>query len=398
MDAATRHILHVDMDEFFAAVEKLDNPELRGRPLLVGGDPKGRGVVSTASYEARVFGCHSAMPMATAIRLCPQAIVLPVRGARYGQVSEQIFAIFDRFTPLVEPLSIDEAFLDLTGTERLLGPPERTAARIKQAVRDEVGLTASVGLAPNKFLAKLASDLQKPDGLTIVEPGRVAELLDPLPIRKLWGVGAATAAQLDGIGVKTIGQLREIDRLELTRMFGRSGEHYWRLARGLDDRDVTPDHAAKSIGQETTFPRDLPDPEQVAGVLLGQVEQVARRCRRHGLAARTVTLKIRYGDFKTITRSRTLGEPTDRTNLLWAAAKSLFDEWAKQGFRPVRLIGATASGLQARGTGQGSLFPDPDQARQGELDRAVDRIVDRFGKGVIGRGGRLRAKRPEADE
>lgn len=393
MAHAPRHILHVDMDEFFAAVEKLDNPELRGQPLLIGGDPKGRGVVATASYEARTFGCHSAMPMATAVRLCPQAIIIRPRGRRYGEVSEQVFAIFERFTPLIEPLSIDEAFLDITGTERLLGPPRQAAANLKQAIQEEVGLTASVGLAPNKFLAKLASDMDKPDGLTVVPKDGVQAFLDPLPIRKLWGVGPSTAAVIGRLGVQTVGQLRAIDPAELTRQLGSTGEHLARLARGLDDRSVTPNSQAKSIGQEVTFPRDIADPDELRSVLLGQVEQVARRCRRHGLAARTVTIKVRYGDFKTITRSHTLAEATDLTDALWTGVRNLFDEWAARSFKPVRLIGATATGLVARDKVSESLFPDEQDQRKGRLDRTVDDIIDRFGKGSIGRGGARRNDR-----
>jgi DNA polymerase-4 len=382
-----RQIVHVDMDEFFAAVEKLDHPEYRGRPLLIGGDPRGRGVVSTASYEAREFGCHSAQPMSVAVRLCPQAIVLPVRGSRYAEKSEEVFAVLHRFTPAVEPLSIDEAFLDLTGTQRLLGPAQEVARRIKAEVKADTGLTASVGLAPNKFLAKLASDLHKPDGLTIITPDNVHVTLDPLPIRKLWGVGPATEEQFERIGVRTIGQLRQLPLKDLVEVFGSSGEHFHNLARGIDDRPVTPDSQAKSIGQETTFAQDLADRDAVLAVLLGQAEQVAARCRKHGLTARKVTVKIRYGDFKTITRSATLAEPTDLTDEIWAAARRLFAEWAAGSFKPVRLIGVTAGGLSSAGRGQGMLFGDAGRQRAGRLDDAVDRITERFGKRAIGRGG-----------
>ena len=380
-----RHIAHVDMDEFFAAVEKLDHPEYRGKPLLIGGDPKGRGVVSTASYEARPFGCRSAMPMSVALRLCPQAIVLPVRGSRYAEMSDEVFAVLGKFSPLVEPVSIDEAFVDLTGTQRLLGEPADVARRIRLAIRRETQLTASVGLAPNKFLAKMASDLHKPDGLTIITPDTIQSTLDPLKVGKLWGVGEATAARLDQIGVRTISQLRQVPLADLAALFGSSGEHFFNLARGIDDRPVQPDSQAKSIGQETTFPRDLADREEVLAVLLGQVEQVARRCRRAGLAARVVTVKIRYGDFQTITRSETLAAPTDLTDELWACARKLFLHWADTAFKPVRLIGATASGLSRAETAQGLLFDQADRDRRSRLDRAVDDIVTRFGQRSIGR-------------
>lgn len=383
--APPRQIVHVDMDEFFAAVEKLDHPEYRGKPLLIGGDPNARGVVSTASYEARKFGCHSAQPMAVAIRLCPQAIVLPVRGQRYAEKSEEVFAVLTRFTPAIEPLSIDEAFLDLTGTERLLGPAGQVARRIKDEVRRDTGLTASVGLAPNKFLAKLASDLDKPDGLTIITPQNTQSILDPLPVGKLWGVGPATASQLQRIGVHTVGQLRQVPGKDLAALLGSAGEHLLDLARGIDARPVTADSQAKSIGQETTFARDVADREQVLVALLGQAEQVAARCRKHGLSARTITVKIRYGDFKTITRSTTLTSATNLTDEIWPAARKLFMDWATTGFKAVRLIGVTASGLSKAAEQQRLLFEDADRERKGRLDAAVDRIAERFGKQAIRR-------------
>ncbi len=380
-----RRILHVDMDEFFAAVEKLDRPELRGKPLLIGGDPKARGVVSTASYEARRFGCHSAMPMATAVRLCPQAIVLPVRGRRYRELSEAVFAIFERFTPLIEPLSIDEAFLDVTGSRRLLGPAEGIAATIKAAIRDELGLTASVGVAFNKFLAKLASDLDKPDGLVVVTAENVRAILDPLPIERLWGVGPASAKQFERLGIATFGQLRQADGAWLRSVLGDSAEHYQRLARGQDDRPVTPDSQAKSLGQEETFARDIGEVDTLRWVLLGQVEHVARRLRRHGLRARTVTLKLRDGTFVTRTRSATLEAPTDVTDELWRQAEGLLMAWARRERCALRLLGFTASGLSAGG-GQMMLFEDPQRPRLRRLDAALDRIAQRFGEGAVRRG------------
>jgi len=375
------------MDEFFAAVEKLDNPALRGKPLLVGGDPAGRGVVSTASYEAREFGCHSAMPMARAIRLCPDAIVLPVRGKRYRQASEEIFKIMGEFTPLIERLSIDEAFLDITGTERLLGPAPRVAADVKSRVKSRTGLTVSVGVAPNKFLAKLASDLEKPDGLTVIEPDGIHEVLDPLAIRKLWGVGPAAAKQFEKLNIRTIGQLRTASPEMVFAQLGQVGEHLQRLAAGLDDRPVTPDSRAKSIGQEQTFGADIDDLDELTRVLLDQTQQVARRLRQNQLKARTVTLKLRYGDFTTLTRSTTFDEPTDVTDLLWREARGLLDNWSAAQHRPLRLLGMTASQLIGRAGVQGSLFGDPAQDTQKRLDRAVDEIANRFGDSAINRGG-----------
>ena len=383
------------MDEFFAAVEKLDNPALAGKPILVGGRAGARGVVATASYEARRFGCHSAMPMATAVRLCPAAVVLPVRAGRYRDVSAKVFDCLEQFTPLMEPLSIDEAFLDVTGCERLLGPAEEIARRIKQRIRAELGLTASVGLAPNKFLAKLASDLEKPDGLVIITAEAVQEVLDPLPVSKLWGLGPASVKRFGQLGVETIGQLRRLSEGDLRRKFGSMGEHFHRLARGLDDRPVSPDGQAKSVSAEQTFAADIADLDELRRVLLQQVEQVARRLRRHELGARTITLKLRTGDFTTVTRSTTLAEPTNTTDDLWAAAREVFDRWSCGGHRALRLLGMAASGLSRREGRQLPLFDDPGQRRQRAIDRALDQITERFGGGVIGRGDRR--QRPEGD-
>ena len=382
-----RRIIHADMDEFFAAVEKLDNPALRGKPLLVGGDPAGRGVVSTASYEAREFGCHSAMPMARAIRLCPDAIVLPVRGGRYCEVSEEIFEIMGEFTPLIERLSIDEAFLDITGTERLLGPAPRVGADVKSRIKSRTGLTVSVGVAPNKFLAKLASDIEKPDGLTIIEPDRIHEVLDPLGIRKLWGVGPGAAKRFEKLDIRTIGQLRTASAKVIRARFGSAGEQLQRLAAGLDDRPVTPDSRAKSIAQEQTFRVDIDDMVELTRVLLDQTQRVARRLRRNRLKARTVTLKLRYGDFTTLTRSTTFDAPTDVTEMLWRAVRGLMDNWSATQHRPLRLLGMMASQLTGRAGIQGSLFDDPAQDAQQRIDRAVDEIANRFGDSAINRGG-----------
>jgi len=376
-----RAILHVDMDAFFASVEQLDHPELRGKPVLVGHDGP-RGVVAAASYESRAFGCHSAQPMAIAKRQCPSAVIVPVRHERYREISRRVFEIFDQFSPSVEPLSIDEAFLDLTGTERLLGDPEHVARRLKGRIREQVGLTASIGLAPNKFLAKLASDLQKPDGLVVIRPDEVDRILLPMPVTKLWGIGNATSARLAGIGIKTISDLRRTPVQALQRHLGSEAEWYLNLARGVDDRQVTPDREAKSISHERTFEADLIHPEEVRRVLLDEVEQVGWRLRKHGLHARGISLKIRFGNFETINRSRTLDEPTDSTAELWQAAREVSDAWR---FQPVRLIGMAAERL-SRG-GQMGLFIDPHRERQRKLDSVADQINARFGKRSIRRGG-----------
>jgi len=384
---AERRIIHVDMDEFFAAVEKLDHPELRGKPILVGGRPADRGVVCTASYEARKFGCHSAMPMGQAMRLCPQAVVLPVRGERYEQVSGQVLEILCQFTPLVEPVSIDEAFLDVTGCEGLFGPAETMGRTIQSRIRGEIGLTASVGVAPNKFLAKLASDLRKPNGFLVIREANVHELLDPLPVTKLWGVGPASAEQLHQLGIETIGQVRRIGPETLRKTLGEAGEHYCRLANGEDDSPVVSESDPKSIGRERTFPQDLSSLAELEQVLLEEVQDVARRLQDHGLLARTVTLKLRFRDFMTITRSQTLAGPTDVTQELWQAAKKLLRKARAEGVRPLRLLGMHVSQLEGHVGQQLSLFRDPQRSKSEAVDRTVNRIIGRFGADAIRRAG-----------
>jgi DNA polymerase-4 len=374
------------MDAFYASVEVLDRPELRGKPVLVGSD-RPRGVVAAASYEAREFGCRSAQPMGKARRLCPAAIVVPPRMARYVEMSDRVFAVLGEVSPLVEPLSIDEAFLDLTGTERLLGPPEGVARGLKDRIRAATGLTASVGVAPNKFLAKVASDLRKPDGLVVVLEEDVDRLLLPLPVERLWGVGPKTAARLHGMGYHRVADLRALPAEALRERFGEAGDHFWRLCRGLDDRPVVPAHEAKSMGQECTFESDLEDAGEVRAVLLGQAEEVAARLRRHGVRARGVQLKIRYGDYETITRAETRPEPTDATAEIARLAAGIFDRWAGAGFRPVRLVGMAAIHLEG-GPRQPLLFPDTEEERQRRLDAALDEIRGRFGGTTIRRGAR----------
>ena len=379
--APVRWILHLDMDAFYAAVEQRDNPALRGKPVLVGHDGP-RGVVAAASYEARRYGCHSAQPMAVAKRRCPQAVIVPVRGDYYQEVSEQMFAILDAFSPVVEPVSIDEAFLDLGGTERLMGPPATVARQLKDRVRAELHLTASAGVAANKFLAKLASDLNKPDGLTIIRPEDVENVLPPLPVTRLWGIGKVTAARLATFGIITVGDLLGRPLEQLTKHLGSEAEWYVKLARGLDDRPVTPDREAKSIGHEQTFEVDVADPGKIHGVLLGQVEQVGYRLRRQGLLAQAVSAKIRYGNFQTVTRSKTFVERTAATAELWQAARELFDKWP---FQPVRLIGFTAERLSRAGDLM-LPFADPVREQQEKVDRVTDRINDKYGQGTIRRG------------
>jgi DNA polymerase-4 len=376
------------MDAFFASVEQLDQPALRGKPVLVGHEGL-RGVVTAASYEARKFGCHSAQPMATAKRLCPHAIVVPTRFHRYIDINRQLMTLLDQFSPLVEPISIDEAFVDLTGTERLHGPGASTARKIKDCVRRELQLTCSIGLAANKFLAKLASDLEKPDGLTIIGPEDVDRILPPLAVTRMWGVGPKTGERLARHGINTFADLRAAGEKWMKQKFGSSGAHYFALAHGLDKRAVTPDASARSIGHEQTFGVNLIHLDEIRQFLLGQVEQVAARVRRHGRRAGCVVVKIRFGDFQTITRSQTLAEPTDETSVLWSAARELLESWATKSFSPVRLIGVHATSF-ADSNQQLSLFSDKSSEKRRRVDRAVDAINEKLGDTRISRGGKAR--------
>ena len=384
-------ILHVDMDAFYASVEQRDRPELRGRPVIVGG-LEGRGVVCAASYEARPFGVRSAMPVATAQRLCPQAVFLPVRMERYAQASCQIRDILLSFTPLVEPLSLDEAFLDLRGCEGLFGPPPQAAQGIKDRIRAETALIASVGVAPNKFLAKLASDHGKPNGLVVVRPEEVAEFLAPLPVGRIWGVGAKGEKRLHALGIRTIGQIAALPEQLLADHFGEAGRHVWRLAQGQDGRTVVPDREAKSISTETTFARDIGDRAVLRGCLLDQVEHVAARMRRAGLQARTVELKVRSSEFRTRTRSLSLSEATNSTQALWQAARSLFERSLTADILPARLLGVGATNLTSERAVQSDLFEDEGRKRQAALDQTVDTIRQRLGATAIRRGSLLPQK------
>ena len=378
------------MDAFFASVEQLDHPEIRRKPVLVGGTGR-RGVVAAASYEARIFGCHSAQPTAQARRLCPQAIVVRGNFPRYRELSHRLRDILQFYSPAVEPISIDEAFVDLTGTDRLLGPAEKVAAEMKQRVKRELQLTASVGLAPNKFLAKLASDLQKPDGLTIIRPDNIDAVLLLLPVTRIWGVGAKTAKSLERAGIRTIADIRNAGLKWLSERFGESGEHYYRLSLGQDHREVKTDRDAKSIGHEETFGVNLVHLDEVMGVLLGQVEQVAARVRAQGRRTGSISLKIRFGNFQTITRAVTLSEPTDSTTQMWEAAKSILQKWADESFSPVRLIGVQAQNLSDGGE-QMALFVNESSEKQNRLDKALDAINGKLGKAVVTRGGTVRRR------
>jgi DNA polymerase-4 len=377
-----RQIIHLDMDAFYPAVEVLDNPDLKGKPVIVGGS-RTRGVVSSASYEARKFGVHSAQPIATATRLCPHGIYLPVRMSRYQEVSDQIFEIFQRFTPLVEGLSIDEAFLDVTGSVRLFGKPEDVARKIKETVFKETGLTVSAGVAPSKFVAKIASDIDKPDGLTVVHPDRVREFLDPLPIRRMWGVGKVTQETLAQLNIHTFKDLSQMPLEVLEKQFGKHGIKMHLLSMGIDERDVVPEHGAKSIGHEDTFEKDIIDVDLAKKELLALAHRVAHRLRQDKVTGETVTLKVKYSDFTLITRSTTLPEATDDAPEIYSTACTLLEKTAV-GKRPVRLLGISISNLSSDSESQLSLFlGDRGPVRTSKLNTAVDSIQEKFGDKFI---------------
>ncbi|MGP1673630.1 MAG: DNA polymerase IV [Candidatus Limnocylindrales bacterium] len=376
-----RTILHVDLDAFFAAVEQRDRPELRGRPVIVGGDPSVRGVVSAASYEARVYGVHSAMSLREALRRCPDGVFLPVDGRRYQQASRDVMAVLRRYTPVVEPISIDEAFLDVTGSQALFGAGPTIAAAIKAAVRGEVGLTVSVGVATTKLVAKVASDLRKPDGLVVVEPGDEAAFLAPLAIARLWGVGAKTAAVLADYGVRTIGDLAALSPDLVTRRFGKHGASLVARAQGIDEDTVHEGDPAKSVGHEHTFDIDTSDREIIERTLLAMSEGVAGRLRSAGVRASTIAVKIRDSSFRTITRQRTLPEPTDLTEPIFRTALDLARPEVR-GLR-VRLLGVSASNLGERE--QLGLFSTEDPRRRAAIE-AADALRHRYGADAVTRG------------
>jgi DNA polymerase-4 len=379
----SKQIIHLDMDAFYPAVEVLDNAELKGKAVIVGGGRE-RGVVSSASYEARKFGVHSAQPMATAMRLCPEGIFLPVRMSRYQEISRRVFEIFFRFTPLVEPLSIDEAFLDVSRSVRLLGQPEDIARKIKQMVLEETALTVSAGVAPSKFVAKIASGMNKPDGLTIVPRDRVREFLDPLPIRKMWGVGKVTQQALTRLNVRTFRDLSQVPVGILEQTFGKQGLKMHGLSMGIDERDVVPDHDPKSIGHEMTFSQDVLRMDVAKKELLSMANKVARRMRRAGVSGKTVTLKVKHSDFVQVTRSATLSEYTDDWMKVYSTVCGLLEKTAV-GRKPVRLLGISLSQLCFQGPGsQISLFGQSEESKKREdLNTALDYLYEKHGEKTV---------------
>ena len=392
-ESAQRAIIHVDMDAFYASVECLDDPSLRGQPVIVGGLGS-RGVVATASYEARVYGVHSALPMSRARRLCPKAHFIRPRLARYREKSTEVFSIFRDFTPLVEGLSLDEAFLDVTGSLKLFGTQEEIGGLIKQRIQRETGLTASVGLAHNKYLAKLASDVQKPDGLVVVDPEKVHDFLDPMPVNRLWGIGKRTTPRLKALGILTIGQLRKSDISIIRPVLGNRSEHFLRLSRGEDDRKVKAGRPDKSISHEITFDKDLADRSELLAELQRQAESVSRRLRSQGLMASTVVVKIRDPGFHTITRSRSMRACSNSTQTLYRMARALFENW-RESHRttPVRLLGMGVTGLEQTESPEHDMGDRLDSRGEQKIDRVFDSINQRYGDAKIVHGQTLRRKK-----
>lgn len=393
-------ILHIDMDAFYASVEERDQPELKGKPLVVGGTPQGRGVVAAANYAAREFGVRSAMPTSRALRLCPNLIVLRPRGSIYSQVSGQIKGIFKRYTPIIEPLSLDEAFLDVEGSEKLYGSAEVIGQRIKAEIRDELQLVASVGVAPNKFLAKLASDHEKPDGFTVIQTDGVQTFLDPLPVGRIWGVGKVAQRRLTNHGIHSVRDLRQTSLEFLQQEFGSIGNRLWQLSHGRDERRVITDSEAKSISHERTFGIDITQIDTLESVALSLTEGVCFRLRDAEQKARTVNLKVRFHDFSTVTRSKTLESYSDGTLEIWNTLKGLIRDLLRRRSFSVRLIGVGVSNFETSSLSetsvqvQSDLFSDavvktvsPETDRkQDQLDQLSDKIRRKYGKNTIKRG------------
>ena len=381
-----RAIVHVDLDAFFASVELKDNPRLAGLPVVVGAPQSERGVVAAASYEARRFGVHSAMPMARAVRLCPKLVIIPPRFERYEEESHALREIFTSFTPLVEPLSLDEAFLDVTGSQRLYGPAPEIGRSLQERILRERALSASVGVASSKFVAKVASDLRKPAGFVVVEPGGEEEFLRPLPIGRMWGVGPVTERRLLGLGIHTIGELARQSAETLRPTLGSLAERLIQLAHGQDDSPVEPASEAKSLSAENTFAQDLAEATEMERELLVLAERVGERLRAEGLAGRTITLKVRFADFHTITRSTSLQEPTHSTEEIYKIARTLLREQVNRKGRKVRLLGIATSHLSGQAVQQLDLFTSTSKAKTDRLEHTLDELRGRLGADILRRG------------
>lgn len=386
-------ILHIDMDAFYVSVEERDDPSLKGKPVVVGGSPEGRGVVAAANYVARQYGIHSALPMARAKLLCSDLVVLGGRHRHYAEISQQIRNIFCRYTPMVEPLSLDEAFLDVTASQQLFGDAAAIGHRIKKEIKNELGLVASVGVASSKFVAKIASDIEKPDGFVVVAPGSEQSFLDPLPVSRLWGVGKVSNEKLNKLGIQTISQIRTLPQESLVNLFGKWGNQLWRLANAIDNRPVIPDHEAKSISHEHTFSIDIDDLKILQSILMELTEHVSRRMRQNQLAGRTIQLKLRFADFHTITRAQSLTAPTNQTRELWKIANSLLVKNYQSYDGGLRLLGLGVSGFGSDNHKQGELFDDDENiTRETELDVLGDSLHNRFGDAALKRAIDLRKR------
>ena len=382
-------ILHVDMDAFYAAIEQRDNPNLVGKPVVVGGSPTGRGVIAAASYEARKFGLHSAMPSAQAIRLCPRAIFIKPQIEKYSAVSKQIREIFNRFTPVFEPLALDEAFLDVAGSQKLFGDAETIGRQIQTTIAEELQLVASVGVAPNKFLAKLASDLDKPNGFMVVQQANVTEFLDPLDISRVWGIGPKTQQTFLKLGVQRIGQLRRLPMETLKQLFGLNADHFWRLARGIDTRQVVPDRIAKAVGHESTFSQDVNDDHVLESWVWELADQVGRRLRRNQIRGKTIRVKIRFHDFRTISRSKTISTRTNSTREVAETSLNLLRAVRIEQRDSIRLLGVSVGGLSSQTGQQQLLFGQQQDEQAKQIDSTADAIRDRFGSAAMKRGSTL---------
>jgi len=375
-----RFIVHLDMDAFFAAIEQRDNPNLRGQPVIIGADPKagkGRGVVATCSYEARKFGIHSALPISIAYQKCPQAVFLKPDMEKYSGVSDRIIEILHTFTHAVEPVSIDEAFLDISDAYVHFGTPLQTCLLIKSRIKEAVGLTASIGLAPNKLAAKIASEINKPDGMVEVTPENLLDFLRPLNLKNIWGLGEKSRLVLNKAGIKTIGELADRNIREMVALFGKTGAYFWQLANGIDEREVELETEAKSISNEFTFDEDTSAVPEIRAALLSLCEKVSSRLRQSDCKGKTVTLKIRLTDFQTFTRTVTIKEPTNSVDTIYRKIKLLADSFLTKG-KKVRLVGVKVSGLLPSDI-QATLFKSESENRSEKLYQAIDEIRERFG-------------------
>jgi len=394
-----KYIIHVDMDAFFAAVEQRDNPDLLGKPVIIGANPrggKGRGVVSTCSYEARKFGIHSGQPISLAYKMCPKGIFLSVDSSKYAQVSDEIYEIFCEFTPKLEMISVDEAFLDITGSHHLFGGPLETCKLLKSRIKEKTKLTASVGLAPIKMVAKIASDIDKPDGLVEVAQDKVLDFLWPLDIGKISGLGKKSKVIFNNLGIKTIGDLVKKSLGEVEQILGKNGGYFWELANGIDEREVETEEESKSVSNEHTFAEDTGDSKIIDVALISLCEKVSGRLRQEDLKGKTITLKIRLEGFLTFTRAKTLNKPTNFMDTIYKTIKQLLDKFDRKG-KKVRLVGVKVSNFFS-GEVQATLFEEKDEDKQERMHLAIDKIKNKFGREAIFRAGGKWVHKPKGEK